>query len=137
MVDTPSSPGPAITIPISPGEVVDRLTILEIKSERISDKTKLVDVHHELGKLLEAAKSAIPDSQDMRALRAELKAVNEELWVIEDDIRQCERERDFGATFIALARAVYKTNDQRADLKRRINEALGSDIMEQKSYAPY
>ena len=128
---------PSIAIPISPGEVVDRLTILEIKSERISDKTKLVDVHHELGKLLEAAKSAIPDSQDMRALRAKLKAVNEELWVIEDDIRQCERERDFGATFIALARAVYKTNDQRADLKRRINEALGSDIMEQKSYAPY
>lgn len=128
---------PSIAIPISPGEVVDRLTILEIKSERISDKTKLVDVHHELGKLLEAAKSAIPDSQDMRALRAKLKAVNEELWVIEDDIRQCERERDFGATFIALARAVYKTNDRRADLKRRINEALGSDIMEQKSYAPY
>ncbi len=128
---------PSIAIPISPGEVVDRLTILEIKSERISDKTKLVNVHHELGKLLEAAKSAIPDSQDMRALRAKLKAVNEELWVIEDDIRQCERERDFGATFIALARAVYKTNDRRADLKRRINEALGSDIMEQKSYAPY
>ena len=128
---------PSIAIPISPGEVVDRLTILEIKSERISDKTKLVNVHHELGKLLEAAKSAIPDSEDMRALRAKLKAVNEELWVIEDDIRQCERERDFGATFIALARAVYKTNDRRADLKRRINEALGSDIMEQKSYAPY
>ncbi len=128
---------PSIAIPISPGEVVDRLTILEIKSERISDKTKLVNVHHELGKLLEAAKSAIPDSQDMRALRAKLKAVNEELWVIEDDIRECERERDFGATFIALARAVYKTNDRRADLKRRINEALGSDIMEQKSYAPY
>ena len=128
---------PSIAIPISPCEVFDRLTIIEIKSERISDKTKLVDVHHELGKLLEAAKSAIPDSQDMRALRAKLKAVNEELWVIEDDIRQCERERDFGATFIALARAVYKTNDRRADLKRRINEALGSDIMEQKSYAPY
>ncbi len=128
---------PSIAIPISPGEVVDRLTILEIKSERISDKTKLVNVHHELGKLLEAAKSAIPDSEDMRALRAKLKAVNEELWVIEDDIRECERERDFGETFIALARAVYKTNDRRADLKRRINEALGSDIMEQKSYAPY
>ncbi len=128
---------PSIAIPISPGEVVDRLTILEIKSERIGDKTKLVNVHHELGKLLEAAKSAIPDSEDMRALRAKLKAVNEDLWVIEDDIRKCERERDFGETFIALARAVYKTNDQRADLKRRINEALGSDIMEQKSYAPY
>ena len=128
---------PSIAIPISPGEVVDRLTILEIKSERISDKTKLVDVHHELGKLLEAAKSAIPDSQDMRALRAELKAVNEELWVIEDDIRECERRSDFGDTFIELARAVYYTNDQRTAIKRKINEALGSDLIDEKSYAPY
>ncbi len=128
---------PSIAIPISPGEVVDRLTILEIKAARIADESKLVNIRHELRDLTEVAEKAIPDSEEMRALHGELKAVNAELWVIEDDIRECERERDFGATFIALARAVYKTNDRRADLKRRINEALGSDIMEQKSYAPY
>ncbi len=130
-------PYPSITIPISPGEVVDRLTILEIKSQRIADKSKLTNIRHELDELTELAKTAIPDTEDMRALRAELRAVNEKLWVIEDDIRDCERKRDFGDDFIALARAVYKTNDRRAGLKRRINEALGSDLIDEKSYAPY
>ena len=130
-------PSPSIAIPISPGEVIDRLTILEIKSQRIVEKAKLVNVRHELGKLSEAAKTAIPDTEEMRALRAELRAVNEKLWVIEDDIRDCERQRDFGDNFIALARAVYKTNDQRAAIKRRINEALGSDLIDEKSYSPY
>ena len=128
---------PSIAIAISPGEVVDRLTILEIKSERIADKSKLANIHHELRELAKVAKKAIPDSEEMRSLHGKLRAANEELWVIEDDIRECERRSDFGDRFIALARAVYKTNDRRADLKRRINEALGSDIMEQKSYAPY
>jgi hypothetical protein len=130
-------PYPSIAIPISPGEVVDRLTILEIKSARIDDQSKLTNIRHELEELSAVAKAAIPDSDEMRTLHGELRAVNEELWVIEDDIRECERKGDFGETFIALARAVYKTNDQRAALKRKINEALGSDIMEEKSYAPY
>ena len=130
-------PHPSITIPISPGEVVDRLTILEIKSQRIADKSKLANIQHELGELTQVAKKTIPESAEMQALHGELRAANEALWVIEDDIRECERKRDFGDNFIALARAVYKTNDRRADLKRRINEALGSDIMEEKSYAPY
>ncbi|MDX1485026.1 MAG: DUF6165 family protein, partial [Alphaproteobacteria bacterium] len=69
--------------------------------------------------------------------RAELKAINEKLWEIEDDIRDCERHGDFGEKFIALARSVYRTNDQRVAVKRRINEALGSDLMDEKSYAPY
>lgn len=130
-------PYPPIAIPISPGEVVDRLTILEIKSQRIADKSKLTNIRHELDELTEVAKTTIPDTEDMRALRTELRAVNEKLWVIEDDIRECERKRDFGDNFIALARAVYKTNDRRADLKRKINEALGSDLIDEKSYAPY
>jgi len=128
---------PIITIPVSPGEVVDRLTILEIKSQRIKDAAKRANVHVELASLAKAAKGAIPDTDEMRGLRAELKAINEKLWVIEDDIRDCERQGDFGAAFVALARSVYRTNDQRAGLKRRINEALGSDLIDEKSYAPY
>ncbi len=128
---------PIITIPVSPGEVVDRLTILEIKSQRIKDAAKLATVRVELDELSQAAKGAIPDTDEMRGLHAELKAVNEKLWVIEDDIRDLERKGDFGAAFIALARSVYRTNDQRAGLKRRINEALGSDLIDEKSYAPY
>ena len=135
MVDP--SPSSSITIPISPGEVIDRLTVLEIKSQRIAEKAKLANVRHELGKLSEAAKTAIPDNEEMRALHAKLKAINEKLWVIEDDIRDCERKGDFGDNFIALARSVYKTNDQRAAIKRRINEALGSDLIDEKSYTPY
>ena len=128
---------PIITIPVSPGEVVDRLTILEIKSQRIKDAAKRANVHVELASLAKAAKGAIPDTDEMRGLHAELKAVNEKLWVIEDDIRDCERKGDFGEAFIALARSVYRTNDQRVDLKRRINQALGSAPGEEKSYAPY
>lgn len=128
---------PIITIPVSPGEVVDRLTILEIKSQRIKDPAKLATVRVELASLAKAAKGAIPDTDEMRGLHAELKAVNEKLWVIEDDIRDLERKGDFGAAFIALARSVYRTNDQRAGLKRRINQALGSAPGEEKSYAPY
>ena len=132
-----ADPSPNITIPISPGEVVDRLTILEIKSQRIKDAAKRANVHVELASLAKAAKGAIPDTDEMRGLHAELKAINEKLWVIEDDIRDLERKGDFGAAFIALARSVYRTNNQRAGLKRRINEALGSDLIDEKSYAPY
>ncbi len=128
---------PNIIIPVSPGEVVDRLTILEIKSERMEDAAKLANVRHELAILSKAATQAIPDSEEMRVLRAELKAINEKLWVIEDDIRALERKGDFGEAFVALARAVYRTNDARTAIKRRINEALGSDLIDEKSYAPY
>jgi len=128
---------PHITIPVSPGEVVDRLTILEIKFQRMEDPAKLANVGRQLANLAKAAKGAIPDSEEMRGLHAELKAVNEKLWVIEDDIRALERKGDFGDAFVALARAVYRTNDQRADLKRKINQALGSELTEEKSYAPY
>ncbi len=126
-----------ITIAISPGELVDRLTILEIKSKRIEDPEKLVNIHIELDLLSHLAKAAIPDSEEMAALHDRLRVINEKLWVIEDDIRALESLSEFGGVFIALARSVYRTNDQRADLKRMINERLGSNIREEKSYTPY
>lgn len=126
-----------ITIPVSPGELVDRLTILEIKIERMTDAAQLASVRRALSFLTQAAERSIPESNEMRALHDELKAVNERLWEIEDDIRDCERKGDFGDAFITLARAVYRTNDERAALKRKINEILGSEIMDEKSYAPY
>ncbi len=126
-----------ISIRISPGEVLDRLTILEIKSERMTDPAKLANVRRERDELAAVVKDHFPARKDVQDLHAALKAVNGKLWVIEDDIRDCERARDFGEKFVALARAVYVTNDERARLKRAINEALGADIIEEKSYAPY
>jgi len=126
-----------ITIRISPGEVLDRLTILEIKCERIADAAKLVNVKRERDELAAVVAKHIPARDDIARLHDGLKAVNEKLWVIEDDVRDCERARDFGPKFVELARAVYFTNDERARLKREINDALGADIIEEKSYAPY
>jgi hypothetical protein len=123
--------------PVSPGELLDKLTILEIKSERIQDPEKLINIRHEL-ELLEAVwRQADQGSETVRALRSDLKQVNEMLWVIEDDIRLCENEGNFGDRFIELARSVYITNDRRADLKKQINLALGSAIVEEKSYQDY
>lgn len=126
-----------ITSEIAPGELIDKITILEIKLERIADADKLANVRVEFQTLSETRDAAIPGSDEMDRLSAELKKVNEALWQIEDDIRDCERQKDFGPTFIELARAVYKTNDQRAHLKRQINEFLGSHLVEEKSYAAY
>jgi hypothetical protein len=127
----------SITIRISPGEVLDRLTILEIKSERMTDAAKLANVRHELEELSAVVTKTIPVRDYIRALHVELKAINAKLWEIEDDIRDCERSGDFGEKFVGLARAVYVTNDERSRVKRRINEALGSDLIEEKSYKPY
>lgn len=137
MAEDKPVPTGTMTIRIAPGEVIDRLTILEIKGERIGDPAKLANVRLERDELAEAAARAIRASEELSRLRAALKAVNEKLWVIEDDIRDCERNGDFGDTFIQLARAVYRTNDERARLKREINELLGSDLIEEKSYAAY
>lgn len=127
----------SITIRISPGEVLDRLTILEIKAERMTDAAKLANVRHELEELAAVAARTIPQTAEIAALHDELKNINSRLWVIEDDIRDCERAGDFGAKFVELARAVYRTNDARAAVKRRINDTLGADIIEEKSYTPY
>jgi len=122
---------------IAPGELIDKITILRIKSERISDEAKLKNVRTELDILTATQKEHVPASDEMARLEAALKTVNEALWEIEDDIRDCERQGDFGEEFIRLARAVYVTNDKRAALKKEINLLLGSTIVEEKSYAEY
>ena len=127
----------SILVEISPGEMIDKITILLIKSERIKDEVQLANVRHELGVLSEKMDKNIPRSPDLDILVSELKSVNEALWGIEDDIRDCERAEEYSQLFIDLARSVYITNDKRADLKRDINLLLGSRIMEEKSYKPY
>lgn len=126
-----------ILIDVGPGELIDKITILMIKSERMSDEAKLKNVRHELSVLEAARKTHIPASDELTKLEAALKAVNEALWVIEDDIRQCEADKDFGQTFIDLARSVYKQNDKRAALKKDINILTGSSIVEEKSYTEF
>lgn len=121
----------------APGELVDKITILEIKADRISDPAKLSNVKVELEILKKALTENVPSSEELTTLYKSLAAVNLELWVIEDDIRDCERAKDFGAEFIRLARAVYVTNDRRAALKKEINLLVGSVIVEEKSYAAY
>jgi len=126
-----------INVEIAPGELIDKITILEIKAERMTDPEKLANVRIELDVLSAARNNAISDSPRLQQLTNDLKEINEQLWEIEDDIRCCEREGAFSARFIDLARAVYKTNDRRAETKRAINQHLGSRIVEEKSYARY
>jgi hypothetical protein len=127
----------SIRIEVAPGEIIDKLTILEIKRERIEDEAKRRNVSYEWDVLTRDLAAAIAPTPELDALRATLKEINLKLWVIEDDIRDCERAKDFGPKFIKLARAVYFTNDERAAVKRRINELLNSAIVEEKSYAAY
>jgi hypothetical protein len=126
-----------IHVPISPGELIDKLTILEIKSERMSDEKKLANVRLELRLLTETWNKSDYAKFDIAAEWKELKRINAALWDIEDHIRDEERAKCFGEKFIELARAVYVTNDDRAAVKRKINEKLGSKIVEEKSYADY
>ncbi len=126
-----------INTPMSFGEVVDKITILEIKSERIDDPEKTVNIRREL-ELLEAVwLDAVRDMADVSDGRSRLKAVNEELWDIEDKIRLKEKASSFDDEFIQIARSVYFTNDRRADIKKEINLALGSELIEEKSYEDY
>jgi hypothetical protein len=125
-----------ILVPISPGELLDKITILRIKSQRMSDPKKVANVRHELG-LLEQTWSAAVAGQDVGTEEKALEAVNGRLWTIEDDIRDKERAKTFDSGFIELARAVYIENDERAAIKKRINEKLGSTIVEEKSYKDY
>jgi len=122
---------------ISVGEFLDKITILEIKSERIADPAKLENIHKELSTLRKTWDESPFSQQNIAAEIAELKAINEELWIIEDDIRDKEAEGVFDDQFIQLARAVYVTNDQRAAVKRKINVKVGSELVEEKSYADY
>jgi len=126
-----------VSVEIAPGELIDKITILEIKLDRISDAAKLANIRIEWETLDAARTQALAASEELDRLTAELKTVNEALWVIEDDIRDCERDKDFGPRFVELARSVYITNDKRAALKRQINDLLGSRLVEEKSYAAY
>ncbi|MEZ5498505.1 MAG: DUF6165 family protein [Steroidobacteraceae bacterium] len=126
-----------LLVPVSPGELLDKITILRIKAMRITDTDKLANVRHEL-QLLERTWHGAGNSGDSLAKEAAaLQRVNERLWDIEDRLRELEARRDFGPAFVELARAVYVTNDERAAIKRRINTALGSVIVEEKSYQAY
>ncbi len=126
-----------ISAPVSVGELLDKMAILEIKSERIKDASKLVNVRKELAVLDETWRASGLDREELGPMRAELKKINEALWEIEDFIRIKEAEGDFDEQFVELARSVYFTNDKRAAVKRRINEAVGSELVEEKSYADY
>lgn len=126
-----------IHIPMSPGELLDKITILEIKSERIDDPAKVANVRVELDLLNDTWRKSVPADDTVQRLHRELKSINEELWVIEDDIRDKERAKEFDDRFIELARAVYVTNDKRANAKKELNLHLGSTIVEEKSYQDY
>jgi|SRR6056297_599079 len=123
--------------PVSPGELLDKLTILDIKSERIEDADKLANIALEKRLLEKVWRESGLETEEIVRLRAQLKTINEQLWEIEDDIRDEERARRFEDRFIELARAVYVTNDQRSSIKKAINLALGSNIVEEKSYSDY
>ena len=126
-----------LLVPVSYGELLDKIAILQIKSERMADPAKLANVRNELSALEKTWMAHPAAGNDVAKLRAELKAVNERLWVIEDDIRIKEKAQQFDAGFIELARSVYFENDQRARIKKDINTALGSAYVEEKSYEDY
>jgi hypothetical protein len=126
-----------VLIPVSPGELLDKITILRIKVVRILDAAKLANVKLELALLEEAWKAAGGAVHDVSQHEHALQHVNEELWDIEDRIREKEAKQTFDREFIELARAVYRSNDERAAIKKRISELLGSRIVEEKSYRPY
>lgn len=128
-----------IQAPISLGELIDKITILEIKTANIADSAKLANVKHELDVLNRTVDQLLDQAgkEKLEPLKAALKNINQQLWVIEDDIRDCERAKDFTEKFIELARAVYFTNDKRAAIKKDINLAFGSELVEEKSYQNY
>jgi hypothetical protein len=123
-----------LQVPVAPGELIDKLTILRLKAENISDPQKRAHVLHEQSVLQAVADAGVPGSPELKALWAQLYQINKDLWQIEDDIRACEARQDFGDNFIQLARAVYVTNDKRAQVKKEMNLLLGSAIVEEKSY---
>lgn len=127
----------AIRVEIPAAELIDKITILEIKRDRIADTAKRENVLRELEVLCGTRDATIPPSTELAELTRRLTSVNRILWDIEDQIRDCEHRQDFGPEFIQLARNVYQTNDQRADLKRQINRLLGSRLVEEKSYRDY
>jgi hypothetical protein len=127
----------ALKVDISFGELLDKITILQIKSERISDAAKLQNIHHEMELLQSIWEKSDEVKIDIKFEIYELKSINEKLWDIEDNIRDKELKKEFDKDFIELARSVYVMNDKRADFKRKINVKLNSELVEEKSYAEY
>ncbi|MBL96676.1 MAG: hypothetical protein CMF52_02580 [Legionellales bacterium] len=127
----------SIVTEIGSGELIDKITILEIKSERIADLEKLKNIKRELSVLNATRDAHLRDIGGLTDLEKRLKAINEDLWEIEDDIRACEAQKDFGPKFIELARAVYITNDKRAAVKKEINLLTSANIIEEKSYTDF
>ena len=126
----------AITVEVSPGELLDRLCIVRIKSERVVELTKLANIRCECARLEEARRRCVPATPAVEEIEAALRAVNERLWDLEEFVRSCEREHEFGPLFIEAARSIYRLNDVRASLKRQANLILNSPILEEKSFAP-
>ena len=123
-----------IAVKVSPGELIDKMTILQIKRRKFTDQAKLANVGHELDLLTSIFHRAVRGSAELDRLTDELRSVNEALWEIEDQIRCCECQQDFGPRFIEVARSVYQQNDRRAAIKRQINDLLNSEIIEEKGY---
>jgi len=137
MSTSPADRSTSPLIRVSWGEVIEKITILEIKLEKLTVPQALANVRKELDGLNAVCAGVLDGRADVMALKGELSAVNRDLWRIEDDIRDKERQARFDDAFIGLARAVYRTNDLRSQIKRRINEALSSDLVEEKSYQSY
>jgi len=126
-----------INVPISPGELVDKITILEIKKEFIDDINKLKNIKHEYDLLMQIYSNDVSQTDGVDSLKSKLKNINLSLWKIEDDIRDCERDKIFNERFVQLARDVYFTNDKRSKVKLEINLLLNSSLVEEKSYKDY
>jgi len=125
--------------PLSLGELVDKITILEIKAEMMNEKSKLQNVRRELETLSDCLAKVLDTSETkfLAPFKTSLSQINRELWKIEDDLRECERRQEFGEEFVALARSVYFSNDKRAAIKKEINVRFGSELVEEKSYREY
>ena len=126
-----------INTPVSPGELVDKITILEIKKEFIVDSNKLKNINYEYNLLMKIYNDDVSKTDGVDVLKTKLKNINLSLWKIEDDIRDCERDKIFDNTFVELARSVYFTNDKRSKVKLEINLLLNSSLVEEKSYKDY
>lgn len=126
-----------INVPISPGELVDKITILEIKKEFIKENSKLKNINLEYDLLMKIYEDKVSNTEGVLELKNKLKKINLKLWKIEDDIRDCERDKSFSDIFINLARSVYFTNDDRSKIKLEINLLLNSNLVEEKSYKDY
>jgi len=126
-----------INVPVSPGELVDKITILEIKKEFIEDINKLKNINHEYDLLMNIFNNDISKTDGIEKLKKQLKDINLALWKIEDDIRDCEQDKNFNENFVELARSVYFTNDKRSKIKLEINLLLNSSLVEERSYKDY